>query len=108
VNLTQDGAVSAIRREKLATAGTAKAAWLQAGDSIGAKTRVPAWLRKAKSLGRSSILRRGWSTVITLINAVRYVSNVLPMGKLRAALKSTESNQIKRIQAVLAKRSRDV
>jgi len=108
VNLTQEGAVSAIRREKLRTAGTGKAGWVSAGESIGSKSRFPAWLRKNKPLGRSSILRRGWNTVVTLFNLVRYVSNNLPAGKLRAALKATESNQIKRIATILEKRSKAV
>jgi hypothetical protein len=108
VNLTQEGAVSAIRREKLATAGTAKAGWVSAGESIGSKTRFPAWLRKNKPLGRSSILKRGWGTVVKLINIVRYCSNVLTAGKIRAALKATETNHLKRIAAVLAKRSRSL
>lgn len=108
VNLTDEGAVSAIRKEKLLTAGTAKAGWVQAGEAIGSKSRFPAWLRKAASLGSASVLRRGWNTVVTLFNRVRYTSNVLPPAKLRAALKATEANQIKRIETILAKRSRDV
>lgn len=108
VNLTNDGAVSAIRREKLLSAGTAKAGFVQAGESIGSKSRFPAWLRKAASLGSASVLRRGWDTIVTLFNRVRYTSNVLPAAKLRAALKATEQNQIKRIETILAKRSREV
>lgn len=102
-NLTSQGAVSEIRKEKLRTAGYAKAAFLQAGESIGAKTRIPAWLRKSKVAGRSSFLRRGWQSIASLFNMVRYASNVLPSGKLRAALRTTESNMRKRIAAVLEK-----
>jgi hypothetical protein len=102
-NLTSEGAVSEIRKEKMRTAGYAKAAWLQSGESIGAKTRIPAWLKKSKVAGRSSFLRRGWNSVATLFNMVLYASSVLPSGKLRAALRTTESNMRKRIAAVLEK-----
>jgi hypothetical protein len=103
VNLVQEGAVSEIRKEKMRTAGYAKAAWLQSGESIGAKTRIPAWLRKSKTAGRSSFVRRGWSSVATLFNLVRYASNVLPDGKLRAALRTAGTNMQKRIAKVLEK-----
>jgi hypothetical protein len=102
-NLTSEGAVAEIRKDKLRTAGYAKAAWLQSGQSIGAKTRIPAWLRKSKVAGRSSIVRKGWGTIVSLFNMVRYASNVLPDGKLKAALRTTASNMQKRIAKVLEK-----
>ncbi|WP_035606210.1 hypothetical protein [Haloferula sp. BvORR071] len=107
-NLTDPGAVSAIRKEKLLTAGTAKSGWVQCGENIGAKTRFPAWLRKATSLGTSSILKRGFDSIVTLFNKCRYTSNNLPESKARAALRATEANQLKRIEKVLEKRSREV
>jgi len=103
VNLVQEGAVSEIRKDKIRTAGYAKAAWLQSGQSIGAKTRIPAWLRKSKTAGRSSIARKGWGSIVSLFNIVRYASNVLPDGKLKAALRTTASNMAKRIAKVLEK-----
>lgn len=106
VNLTSEGAVSEIRREKMRTAGTAKAGWVQASQSIGATTRFPAWLRKSAVLGTSSILKRGWGTIVSLMNNVSYVRNVLPDGKLKAALRATEQNQLKRIRAILRNRAR--
>lgn len=104
VNLANDGAVSAIRAEKMQTAGTAKAGWVQAAEAIGSKSRFSSWLRKSGALGAARVLKRGWGTVVTLFNRVRYLSNVLPDSKLRAALRQTERNQIRRIETMLAKR----
>ncbi len=106
VNLATEGAVSEIRREKMKTTGTAKAGWVQCGESIQSKSRFPAWLRKSGTLGTSSTSGSGWKTVVTLSNRVRYVTNVLSANKLQRALQATERNHLKKINLMVEKRAK--
>jgi hypothetical protein len=102
MGIANNSEIDKIKHAKVVTAGVSKAGWLQAIISIGAKSRIPAWLRKKDSLGYGTIQRNGWRTVVTLHNRVKYVSNLLPQSKINKVMRTAYLNQIKKLQKQLA------
>jgi hypothetical protein len=94
LNLADESEIEQIARDKIKNnTFLAKAAWYQAGQDLGMKTRIPAWMRREK-LGRGYITGSGSNVQAILQNSVRYVSNVLSAGKLADALRQAMKNQI--------------
>lgn len=102
MNILDSTSLDVLHAKKVLMAGTAKAGWLQAGKSLGAKTRVPKWLKKAGTLGSSNVVKNGWKTVVALINHVRYSSSVTTPAKINAAVKNAYVNQIKKLEKQVA------
>lgn len=85
-----------IRREKIRLSGLVKAAWLEAGNSIGAKNiRVPVWLRKDYKFGESSVTGNGWESTVTVKNNVKYSSNLITDSQLQRILTYSYLNYMK-------------
>ncbi len=91
-----------LKEKKALTAGTAKAGYLQAGASLKSKSRVPKWLKKPHALGTSKIAKNGWRTVVTLINKVKYASNVSSESEQNKAVQNAFKNQMKKMEKQLA------
>lgn len=108
ISLINDQEIESIRREKILSAGTAKAGFLQAGQSIGSKKRIPAWLKKSGVLGSSNIVRNGWKTVVTIINHVRYASNILSESRVNKAVRSAYKFHIKNLQRQVDKLAKNI
>lgn len=99
IGVADESQIASIKDQKKISAGLAKSGWIQAGKSIGAKARIPAWLRKSMSgLGSSKTIKAGWKTTVTLINHVRYASDVIKKHQINAAIKNAYKNQVKKMQ----------
>ena len=101
MGIKNNAEIDTIKTKKSVTAGISKSGWLQAAKDIGAKTRIPSWLRKSKNYGRAQIIRNGWNTIVTLFNDVPYISNLMTPSKVDAALKNAYRNQVKRMEKQL-------
>ena len=99
MNILDGTSLDVLHAKKVLMSGFTKAGWLQAGKSLGAKTRIPKWLKKnSGTLGSSNIVESGWKTVVTLINHVRYASSVTTPAKINAAVRNAYVNQLKKLQ----------
>jgi hypothetical protein len=101
MNLTNEGQIKSLKDKLAPRAGLVKAGFMKAGESLGWKRRVPKWLQNAIPLGSSKILRNGYKTVVTLINHVRYASNVMSDSQAQAAIKNAYNNQIRKLKKQL-------
>lgn len=98
MGISDNSALQRIAEAKSKNIAYSKLAWLQAAQSLGAKTRIPAWIRKDKTYGSSRVLRNGWSTIIELHNRISYATNVLTTGKMRMALRAGYRNHLNKLQ----------
>lgn len=97
VGISNNAEIDKIASQQLVTAGTAKAGWMQAGKEIGMKARIPVWLRKSARLGYAKFDKNVLRMSITLYNNVRYVSNVITEGKMKAAVDNALKNQMRKL-----------
>jgi len=98
VNVGDDQALERFKAAKVLTGGTAKAGFLQAGESLGSKFRIQKWLKKAGGLGTSLIKYDGWKTLVTITNHCSYASEVLSETKIQQAIRNAYTSQIKRLE----------
>jgi hypothetical protein len=101
MGISNDSEIDSIKTKKVASAGMAKAGWLQAAKSLGSKARIDKFFRKSENLGTSSVDRKQWETVVYLHNKVTYVSNLLTQSKINAAVKNAYTNQVKKLERQL-------
>lgn len=98
LGITDNSALLKIAQEKSKNVAYVKLAWLQAGRSLGAKTRIPGWINKGKTYGDSNIIRNGWATIIQLHNKITYTSNILSSAKMRMALRAGYRNHLSKLE----------
>jgi hypothetical protein len=98
VNVDSVSDLERLKALKVLTGGTAKAGFLQAGESLGSKTRIQKWLKKAAGLGSSRIIRNGWETVVWIYNHVKYTSSVISETKIQQAVRNGYVNHLKKMQ----------
>jgi hypothetical protein len=84
----------AYKKKVMATAGTAKAAWLQSISDIRAKgSRKPKkWLRTNPSYGTSKVVRDNFKTHVILENKISYLNNILSHAKVKRAVLQGSKN----------------
>lgn len=90
-----------INDDKKKSIGFSKLGWLQAGKSLGAKTRIPKWIEKGRSYGSSKVDRKGWKTFVYLYNKISYATNLLTASKVRGALRTAYKNQISKMERAI-------
>lgn len=98
MNLTNNGAVNDLKKRLSMRAGLVKAGFMKAGQALGWKRRIPKWLNQSLPLGSGKIRRNGYKTIVTIINHVRYASNVMPDSQVKAALQNAYRNQISKLK----------
>ena len=93
-------------RKKQAAAGTAKGAWIAAGEAIdGKKMRgISKWIRRhAKRNGDASVKAQGIGTEITLTNRLPYINGLQPPTVIDIALKRGKMRAFKHMTIVVKK-----
>ncbi len=101
MNIVADSALDHIRANKILTAGNSKAGFLQAGAAIGSKIRIQSWLRKKHRLGSAKKSFMAFVKSVTIINHVKYVSNLLTGSKVNSAIAYAYRNQRTRMNKQL-------
>lgn len=97
-------------KQRQALVGFGKAGWITAGSSLGSIARVPAWItrHKGSAPGRADDqTHRTADPFVTLTNAVRYASKILPAGEVAAALKLQREKMLAHIEHVLVNTARE-
>ena len=93
-------------RKKQAAAGTAKGAWVAAGDAIdGKKMRgISKWIRRhAKRNGFASIKAEGIGSTILLTNRLPYINGLQPQSVIDTALKRGYARNFRHMTIVVKK-----
>lgn len=109
VGITDKNSLEHLKAKVVLSAGNAKAGFLQAGASLKAKSRIPAWLRKAgTALGSSKIVRNGWNTIVTIYNHVKYASNVISESAQQEAIRKGYVNSLRFLEKKIEKLSKNV
>jgi hypothetical protein len=93
-------------RKKQAAAGTAKGAWVAAGDAIdGKKMRgVAKWIRRhAQKNGAASIKSEGIGSTILLTNNLPYINGLQPQSVIDLALKRGYARNFRHMTIVVKK-----
>jgi len=93
-------------RKKQAAAGTAKGAWIAAGEAIdGKKMRgISKWIRRhAMNNGDASVKAQGIGTEITLTNRLPYINGLQPPTVIDIALKRGKMRAFKHMTIVVKK-----
>lgn len=98
MNLTNDGVVSNLKKKLSMRAGLVKAGFMKAGQALGWRRRIPKWLQQSIPLGSAKIIRNGYKTIVTIINHVRYASDVMPEGQIQIAIQNAYRNQLKKLK----------
>lgn len=98
MGISDNSALQKIAETKSKNIAYSKLAWLQAGRSLGAKTRIPTWMSKGKTYGTARVIRKGWGTVVELYNMISYSTNVLPPSKMKNALRAGYRNHISKLE----------
>ena len=100
------------KKKLMSTAGTAKAAWLEAIAPLRGKgSRKPKkWLRTSPTHGTSTVVRADHKTHVILENRISYLKNVLNHSKVQRAIVQGNKNFLKtmkrKVEAEARKRSR--
>lgn len=102
MGLGDKNSLKELKEKKQATAGLAKAAWLQSGISLGGKTRMGKWLKKKSGLGNSKKRFFGLTKYVILINRVQYAHKLLTQAKINSAILNSFRNQRTRMTKQLA------
>lgn len=90
--------------------GFGKAGWITAGSKLGSITRVPAWITRHKGRAPGSAddhTSRKDDPFVTLTNAVRYTSKIIPDHQVAAALKIQREKMLAHIEHVLVNSARE-
>ena len=93
-------------RQKQAAAGTAKGAWIAAGEAIdGKKMRgISKWIRRhAKRNGFASIKAEGIGSIISLTNRLPYINALQPGDVIDTALKRGYARNFRYMTIVVKK-----
>jgi hypothetical protein len=93
-------------RKKQAAAGTAKGAWVAAGDAIdGKKMRgISRWIRRhAQKNGAASIKSEGIGSTISLTNNLPYINGLQPQSVIDLALKRGYARNFRYMTIVMKK-----
>jgi hypothetical protein len=93
-------------RQKQMAAGTAKGAWIAAGEAIdGKKMRgISKWIRRhAKRNGFASIKAEGIGSVISLTNRLPYINALQPQSTIDTALKRGYARNFRHMTIVVKK-----
>lgn len=93
-------------RKKQAAAGTAKGAWVAAGDAIdGKKMRgISKWIRRhAQKNGAASIKSEGIGSTISLTNNLPYINGLQPQSVIDLALKRGYARNFRHMTIVVKK-----
>jgi hypothetical protein len=93
-------------RKKQAAAGTAKGAWVAAGDAIdGKKMRgISKWIRRhAQKNGAASIRSEGIGSTISLSNNLPYINGLQPQSVIDLALKRGYARNFRHMTIVVKK-----
>ena len=95
-------------KERQQFVGFAKAGWISAGSSLGRVTRVPAWITRhvGKAPGHGINNSQGIDPHCTLVNDVRYVSQILPKSQIVKVINSSVDAFVKHIDHVIAAEAR--
>lgn len=108
INLIDESQIAKIADDKIKNnTFLAKVAWYQAGQDLGMKTRVPAWMKRGKA-GFGSIKGSGSKVVATIRNTIQYVMNVLTSTKISKALNQATKNQVKFAEKSLNKITKQI
>lgn len=92
-------------KKKKEAAGTAKGAWIAAATALTGKaiSGVAKWISRHRKGGRSSILRKGLNTEITLTNELPYIERLQTPAMVKAALRDGYRNALRRIEKIIQK-----
>ncbi len=95
-------------KERQQLVGFAKAGWISAGSGLGRVTRVPAWITRhvGKAPGHGINNAQGIDPHCTLVNDVRYVSQILPKNQIVKVINSSVDAFVKHIDHVIAAEAR--
>lgn len=90
---------------KQAAAGSAKGAWIAAGNSLSGKriSGVARWVSRHLLHGSSKILRRGISTEASITNELPYIQRLQSGPMIKAALQIAYRNTLRQMQRILDK-----
>jgi hypothetical protein len=93
--------------EKVALAGSAKGAWIAAGEDLGLGqiNKIPKWLRSRTKRGDAQVIIRGASSTVILRNDVDYCANLITPNNIKKAIESAYRKQRKRMIIEIEKAS---
>ena len=91
--------------KKQEAAGAAKGAWIAAVMQISGKriTGVARWITRHQRHGRSTVMRRGINTEITLTNEIRYIQRLQTPAMVKMALRQAYQNTLRFMQRKIEK-----